>query len=165
MCAEFANEFQSFLIRDVDEQQILRNRCAEGAAAVLIGEIGRCFELLPGQTAAQHGSSYVAEAWLPLTVNANVIAEGFVGHYLVGSRQERETQTRLQFGQKPFRSPSLFHEEILQAGAIAAFAQHLLIAEDLSNGFDHGHSLLGKNERIETNREMRFVGEASADAH
>ena len=97
-------------------------------------------------------------------MNANMIAKSFVGHNLGAPGSKLKLRRDCNSVKERFGGPAFFHEEILQTGAIAAFAQHLLVAEDLCDGADNGHSLLGQHECIETNREMRLVGEPAANA-
>ena len=57
-----------------------------------------------------------------------------------------------------------FRKRYFMRACAAVFAQALLIAKDLSYGARHANRLIGKNEGIEANGKMRFLGEASADA-
>ena len=93
-----------------------------------------------------------------------MIAKHFVGNVLGNPRQQLEIDARLEFFQEPFGGPAFFHEEILEAGAIAAFAQDLLVAKDLCDCVHHAHRLLGKDESVQTDGKMRLIGEPSADA-
>ena len=55
-------------------------------------------------------------------------------------------------------------KEILHAGAFAALAQSLLVAEDLGHRANHAHRLVGQDKGIQTDCEMRLVREAATDA-
>ena len=70
----------------------------------------------------------------------------------------------MEFTEESFGRPAFFHEEVFEAGAIAAFAQALLIAEDFSDGANCGDGLVRKQEGVEAYGDMRLVREAAADA-
>ena len=97
-------------------------------------------------------------------MNAGVVAEDVVGNLLGRGGQQREVEPRLQLGEKTIGGPAFFQEEVLHAGLVAVFAQALLLAEDFGDGARHADRLIGKNEGIEANGEMRLLGEAAADA-
>ena len=77
---------------------------------------------------------------------------------------ELEPKTRIQLGEKRIGGPALLGEEMFQAGALAALAQAILIAENFSDGLDGAHDLLRPHESVETNGEMRIGGKPAADA-
>ncbi len=56
------------------------------------------------------------------------------------------------------------HEEVLEAGAGAVFAEVLLLAEDLGGGDDDGEGLILADEGGNTDGHVGLGGEASADA-
>ncbi len=86
---------------------------------VLVGEVGGGFELLAGETAAQHRSSHIAEAGLLLAMDADVIAKRFVGHHFSGARESNwKSISRLQFFEKFPGGPPFLREEVLEPGAI-----------------------------------------------
>ena len=64
--SEFARQFRSLVVGDVDEDQVLRDGGAQCAAAEALGQIGGGFQLFAGQAAAQHGCADIAQARLPL---------------------------------------------------------------------------------------------------
>ncbi len=97
-------------------------------------------------------------------MNAGVVAEDVAGHASSPAGQKREIETRLEFGEESLGGPAFFHEEVLEAGAIAALAQALLVAEDFSDGANYGDGLMRQQEGVEAHGEMRLVGEAAADA-
>ena len=96
-----------FLVRDVDEEQVLRDGGAQGAAAKLVGQVGCSLQLFAGQAAAQHGCADIAQARLALAVNAGVIAKSLVGHFFGDAGQQREIEARLQFVEEALRPSSL----------------------------------------------------------
>ena len=121
-------------------------------------------QLLARQAAAKDGGADVTEARLALRMDTDVIAEDVVGKQFRDAGEEGEVEPRLKFGEEAFGGPPFFHEEIFEAGAFAAFAQALLIAEDLGDCANSAKGLMRQEEGVETNGQMRFVGEAAADA-
>ena len=97
-------------------------------------------------------------------MNAHVVAENVVGDDFLDAGIQFVTDTVLNFVEEPFRGPAFLHEEVLEAGAVAAFAQALLIAEDFRDGAHHRRGLIGQHKSIEANAQVRFVGEPAADA-
>jgi hypothetical protein len=87
-----------------------------------------------------------------------------VGHLLGHAGEQLKSSAGLEFGEEALGGPAFFHEEVLEAGAIAAFAQALLVAEDFSNAARHTDGLIGKNEGVEAHGEMRLVRQAAAHA-
>ena len=67
-------------------------------------------------------------------MNAGVIAQNLVGHLLGHSGQQRKVEPRLEFSQKALGRPALLEEEVFQTGALAVFAQALLVAKNLRYG-------------------------------
>jgi hypothetical protein len=86
------------------------------------------------------------------------------GHLLGHAGQQLEVEPRLEFGEEALGGPAFFQEEVLDAGAVAAFAQALLVAEDFGDGANDADGLIGQDEGVEANGEMGLVGEAAADA-
>ncbi len=70
----------------------------------------------------------------------------------------------MQLIEKAFGRPALAHEQVFQARALAAFAQSLLIAEDLGDAAHDTHRLIGPDKRIEPHGKMRLVRKPSAHA-
>ena len=56
------------------------------------------------------------------------------------------------------------HEEVLDAGAGAVFAELGLLAEDLGDGFDDGEGLRLPDEGGDADGHVGLGGEAAADA-
>ncbi len=75
-----------------------------------------------------------------------------------------EGESRLEFLEEALGGPAFLGKEVLEPGAVAAFAQSLLVAEDFRDGFDDAQSLVGKYEGIKAQRKMRFIGETAAYA-
>jgi hypothetical protein len=71
----------------------------------------------------------------------------------------------LQDFEEALRRPALAQEEVLHAGAVAALAQPLLLAEDLDNAAHHGTAWSSLNKCVEFDRQMRVGGKAAAHAH
>src|SRR5580700_11954194 len=97
-------------------------------------------------------------------MNAHMVAEDVVWNDFLDAGIQFVTDAGLNFVEKAIRGPAFSHEEILEASAVAAFAQTLLVAEDLRDGANDRCGLIGQHERVETNAEVRFIGKPSADA-
>ena len=110
----------------------------------------------------KYAGANIAKSGLPLGMNAGVIAEYVVGHVHGHAGQQLEIQPGLQFRQKTLGCPTLFHKEILHARAIATLAQALLIAKDFCYLANHAKGLIGKDEGVEADSQVRFVGEPAA---
>ena len=142
--AKFADKFAGFRVGHVDEEQVLRDGGAQFAAAETLGELGGGFELFAGHAAAQNGGADVAEARLALGMDAGMVAKDIARDLLFARGKQREVEARLQFCQEAVGGPALLHEEVFEAGAIAAFAQTLLLAEDFGDGANCGDGLMRK---------------------
>ena len=70
------------MIGNVDEEQILRDGCAEGSRAISVGEVGGGFKLFAAQAAAEDRCADVAEARRALGMDAGVVAQDVVGNLL-----------------------------------------------------------------------------------
>ncbi len=68
------------------------------------------------------------------------------GTILRDGRIEVEFEADSKFVEEAVGGPAFFHEEILDAGAVAAFAQALLIAEDFGDGANDGERLSGSTK-------------------
>src|SRR6185437_10643428 len=86
-----------------------------------------------------------------------------IGNLLRHTRRHAERDARLHFLEELLRGPAFAQEKIFETGAIAAFAQDRLVAEDFGDGVNRSGRLLGSKKRIQTHGEMRLVGEAAAD--
>ena len=93
-----------------------------------------------------------------------MVAVYVVGNLLERSGKQREVKPRLQLSEKTLRGPAFFQEQVFHARLCPVFAQSLLLAEDLGHGARYANRLLGKNEGIKANGEMRLPGEPSPDA-
>src|SRR5579863_1301381 len=162
--AEFAGQFAGLAVRDIDEEQILRNRGADSSAAEALGELGGGFELLARQAAAEHGCADVCQARLPLRMNPRVIAIHVLGNVFLHSRPQLEVEARLQFFEESVGRPTFLHEEVFQAGAVAALAERHLVAKDLGDTTNGGDGLAGLEEDVQPDGKVRFVGETAAHA-
>ena len=58
----------------------------------------------------------------------------------------------------------MFEEEIFQAGAFAGLAEDGAFAEEFGDGADYGDDLMGMDEGVEADGEVRFGGEAACYA-
>ena len=94
-------------------------------------------------------------------MNANVVAEYVVGDILGHARQKREVKPRLKLGEEFFSGPAFLEKEIFHACALAAFAQALLLAEDLNHGANHGDGLAWQDEGVETDCQVGVGGESA----
>ena len=70
----------------------------------------------------------------------------------------------MEFGQKSLGRPAFFNEEIFHAGALAAFAQTLLVAENFGYAANDSDGLVGKNKSVQPHGDMRLPRESAADA-
>src|SRR6266567_1855910 len=160
--AQFTRQLGSPGVGNVNEDQVLRDRGAEAAAAEALGKLRRGFELLARHAPAQYGRSHVTQPRVALRVNAGVIAKNAGRHLLSHALEQREVEAALQFVEELLRRPAFLHKEVLQTGAIAAFAQALLIPKDFRNGLGRRHRLVRQQEYIQSLGEMRLVRQASA---
>src|SRR5216684_5360524 len=58
----------------------------------------------------------------------------------------------------------MLREEVLQTGALAIFAQNVLLAKHFSDAADDGENLVPANVSVEADGEMRVGGKSAADA-
>ena len=139
----------ALLVGNVDEDEILRDGGAQRAGAETLSELSALLQLLAGQAAAQHRCADVGEARLALGMDAGVVAEDVVRDALFACGLDGEVEARLKLGEEAFGGPAFLHEEVLHAGAVAADAEGLLIAEDLSDGARSGDCLMRQKECVE----------------
>ena len=118
---KFPRQFGCLAVGNVDEEQILRDSCAQRSAAEALGKFGGGFQLLAAHPAAQHRCANVAQAGLALRMNARMVAEDVLGNLLGHAGQQREVESRLQFCKKTLGGPAFFQKEILHAGLAAVF--------------------------------------------
>ena len=162
---EFAGQFRGARIGHVDEEQVLQDSGAQFAASEVLGEFGGLVQLIAAHAAAENRGAHVAEAGLLLRVNADVVAIDIVGHLLVDRGIELESDDRFKFREERIRGPAFLEEEIFQAGAVATFAESLLLAEDFGNAVHDGDRLIGTDKGVQLDGEMRLIREAAADAN
>ena len=146
-------------LRHVDDEQVLHVGGSQLAAGEPFGEIGSSMHLLGGDAPAQHGCSHVAISRLVLRMNADVIAIDVRGRLLGNGGIELKSNPPLQFFQKTVGSPSMAQEEKLQPCALAMFAQHVGLAEQLGNALDHRQSLIPLHKCVQPLAQIRFSGE------
>src|SRR5512146_707745 len=97
-------------------------------------------------------------------MNTNVVAQNIVRHLLFDAGSDLEVDTRLKLSKEALCRPAFTQEQVLEAGAVTALTQNILIAEDFSNGTRYRYSLLRQHERIKPNRQVRLVRQAAANA-
>ena len=128
---KFAGQFSSLLIRNIDEDEILHNRCAKLAIAEPLSQFGGSSQLISGEASAQHRGTHITQPRLFLRMNADVVAKYIFWRRLVGRWIESESQPLLDLLEKALCRPVLTCKEVFQPRPIAALSQALLIAEDM----------------------------------
>ncbi len=150
----------------VREDDVLHDGGAQAAVAILVCEVGQLDQLVAGQPTAKDACANRGQTWLALPCDAHVIAIDVVRHYIgiewVGI--ELVAELLLDGGEHRLRCPAMLHEQVLDAGMRAAFAQHGLLAEDPEHGLDDVIRLILRDEGRDPNGHMGLVGEAAADA-
>src|SRR3974390_3019894 len=129
---ELSDQFSGLVIRNIDEEKVLRHSGAQRTAAKALCKFGGGFELLSSEAAAQDRCTHIAEPGPALWMDADMIAKDLIGNGLGARRQKFELDARLELFKKALGSPAFFHEEVLEACAIAALAQDLLVTKDFS---------------------------------
>ena len=148
----------------IDDQQVLHVGGAQFATGKALGEIRGRLHLLRRDSPAQRHRSHVRETGLLLRMDADVVAVNVVGRMLLDCGIELESDAVLQFGKKAVGGPSVAQEEKFQPSALAMFAQHVGVAEQLGNSFDHRQNLVPADERIQPCSEIRFGRESACDS-
>ena len=82
---------------------------------------------------AQYRRAHVAVSGLLLGVNPDMVAVDIGGRNFLDHRIQLESDTPLEFGLEARRGPPVAQEKILQAGALAALAQFVRVAEDFGH--------------------------------
>src|ERR1700678_4240787 len=148
----------------VDDNEVLHIGGAEMALCKSIGEICGGPKLLRSYPSAQDRRSHGVQTGLALWLDSGMIAINVGGLGFSRGGFELEPESGIQLGEKRIGGPTVLGEEMLQAGALAALAQAILITKNFSDGLDGAHHLFGPNEGVETNGEMRISGKTAADA-
>ena len=149
---------------DVDDQQVLHVGGAQFAAGKTLGEIRGRLHLLGRNSPAQRHRSHIRQTGLLLRVNSDVIAIDVIRRMLFDSRIELESDALLQFAEKTFGGPSMPQEEKFQPRSFAMFAQHVGIAEQLSNAFDHRQNLIPANKCVQARPKIGFGRKPAGDS-
>ena len=134
------------------------------AIAVARRQRGHGTQLGSGHAPAQHRKAHIAEPWLFLPVDSHVIAVNIVGNLFFDRGIELIAKPAVQVGQKGLGSPAFAKKQMLHARPVAAFAQALLIAEELGDLTHHRGDLVLLHERIQANPQMRISRETAAHA-
>ena len=142
-------------MRDCDPQR---------ATAEALGKFGGGLKLLSGKPAAQYRCAYIAQFRLVLRMNAHVVAKDVVRNLFRNTGQQLEVEPRLKLGKKAVRGPSLLEKKMFEPCAVTAIAQSLLLAKYLGNGSHRAHGLIGKDEGVKTDGQVRIGGEAATYA-
>ena len=127
---ELACQFSGFSLRNIDEEQILHDRRTELAVAEAFSKLRGRGELISRKTSPQNRRSDVAQARLPLRVNADVVAQNVFGSDFARSRIEPVPDASLDLLEKALGGPILAREEMLQARPVTALTESLLVSED-----------------------------------
>ena len=105
---------------DVDEEKILHGGGADVAAGETFGEIGGEAELRGGDASANDGSADGKEAGLLLGLHTEMIAMNLGGKIFGLGGIERVTKTLFDSDEEGGGGPTVFEEEVFEAGAFAA---------------------------------------------
>src|SRR5579863_1745066 len=95
-------------------------------------------------------------------MNSHVITVDIGGRGFFFGRIEFESEPICQLVLKLMRRPGVPSEEMLQARAVAIFAQGILIAKDFGDASHHRQRLLPSHERVKANRKVRVGREATS---
>src|SRR5262249_55566817 len=116
---ELAREGGDTLAPHVDEDDVLHRGRARLAIAVSLGRVRQRAELCRRDPPAQHGGAGIAEVWLALRMDADVVTIDVFGPRLVRRAIERIAQARLDLVQEALGGPAVSQEEKLQSRLLA----------------------------------------------
>jgi hypothetical protein len=160
------DQLRGAVVRHVGDEDVLHDGAAELAVAELVGQLRQCSELVAREATAEDAGADGRKAGLALRRNADVVAVDVVGDELGGvdGNVQFVTELVLDSFEHGLSGPAVAHEEVLDAGAGAVFAELGLLAEDADDGFDDGVGLGLLDEGGDADGEVRLGGEAAADA-
>ncbi len=163
---ELDDERGGLAVGDVGDEDVLHDGGAELAVAVLVGEVGELDELFATETSVEDGGSDDGEAGLLLGGDTDVVAVDVVGDYVGGGGVGVELVAELGLDgfEHGLGGPAVAHEEVLDTGAGAVFAEGVLLAEGADDGEDDVQSLILPDEGRDADGDVGLGGEAAADA-
>src|SRR5262245_27008270 len=100
-----------------------------------------------------------------MAVNSGVVPVRIGGKFVGLGRLHVVADDVLQFGEKLFRGPIEFEEEIFQAGVVPADSKDIARAEDFRYAARDIHHLILTHEGAKLQGKVRLGGEAAADAN